>query len=377
MKKFSIFLVLLAVQFAAYASPTDSLSSKPRLDWSVRADYIFDNAEYTKSHDLIDDSSTLHAIRLSPSIGVFIPQRADSIRHRVRLGLDIMKQAGDGLPIKDAFKELQLYYGISADFRNGATFEAYAGAFPRSCFGGYYKGPAFDRRVLYLDPNVEGMLFKYQNASIRAELGLDWLGMFADKEHPERRERFQILSSGDWTIYGPLHLIWTAAFYHFACNLVEHGVVDNHMVNPMLEWRPKCWFDLLSVSAGGIFTYQWDRLYSNDLLAPAGFYSVQRLEKWHVCLHNQTYYGSDLQPMYSKYGSDLYFGQPMFRTLSDSGSLADELTLAYNPHICDWLDLVVAATFSFGSPNSSLDIGAYRGCRQLVSLRVNLERFPR
>lgn len=360
-----IFLMLASVPLFA---------QKPSFDWGVSLDYIFDNAEYFRSSEAFDKSGTLHGVRLTPGVGVFVPQ-GENVTHRVRLGLDLVKYAGEQLPWSSVFNEVTLYYDCAASLVGGGTFEAVAGCFPRSYFDGEYRGPVFDGPVLFTDNNVEGMLFKYSGPDVRAELGLDWMGRYGDDQHPSRRERFQILTSGDWRFYDSLHLTWVGSFYHYANSPDVYGVVDHHLLNPMIEWRPSSPLDLFSLSAGGILTYQCDRAYEDFIRFPGGFYMRQTFEKWHVRVQNSFYSGADLQPLFSKYGAELYPGQPMFHTLSDSVSCADELAIVFRPHIADWLDLSVAAVFDFGTAHPELGTGVYRGCRQVALLRLNLERF--
>lgn len=376
MKRVLSCLLLSTLSLMSFGFQRDTIPDRVAFDWDVSLGYVFDNCEYSRTMENFCQSGTQHGVRLTPTVGILIPQN-ENVTHRIRLGLDLFKQSGENLPVSKIFDEFQLYYDVRAKFANGADFEALAGSFRRSFFRGDYDGYAFDPQVLFRDSNVDGMLFKYSGERIWAELGLDWLGMFADAEHPERRERFQILSAGDWSFAGPFHLLWTGVFYHFAGCLIEPNVVDNHMINPMIEWRPSCWFSKASLSAGAILTYQWDREYASAPQTPWGFYSIQSLEKWHVCLSNKLYYGQDLMPLYDKYGSELYFGRRMFRTRKEGFSLTDEITLSYNPHITDWLDLAVYATFNFASPHEQLKTGSYWGCRQIVSLKINLERFQR
>jgi len=289
--------------------------------------------------------------------------------------VDITKHTGEGLPVSDLFNELVIYYDIQASFRNRASFEALAGCFPRNNFEEDYNGPLYSIQNLFLDSNVEGMLFKYKAENIYAELGLDWMGMMGDASHPDRRERFQVLSSGDWRFFGEFHLKWQGSFYHFACSPDSPNVVDNHTIIPAFEWRTDKVLDQLYVNAGGVFTYQRDRDVAGSRTSPMGLISRQGVSKWGIHFDNMFYWGDDLQPFYSQYGSELYFGEGIFRTHSDKPSVADRIVLSYSPRIAKWLDLSVAAIFDFGSPLPSLGVPAYRGCQQVVKLRFNIERF--
>jgi len=382
MRKLLTLILFLSCSLPLFAFQRDSLlhgsdtlrPQKVSLDWGVSLHYVFDNSEYYKSGEIFETSRTVHGVVLTPSVGVAVPQ-GEKVVHRVRVGMVLKKLAGEDLPVSELFDEFQLYYDVCADLRNGGRFEALAGCFPRAFFAGPYTGSVFDRVVPFLDSSIDGMLFKYCAGGVRAELGLDWLGMFADAAHPERRERFQILSSGDWAFAGPFHLLWTGMFYHYACSLVADGVVDNHQLTPMLEWRPQLDFCSLSLSAGPLMTYQYDRKNCESPLMRMGLHSVQQVEKWRVNLSNRLYFGPDQQPYFGTYGPELYPGSPMFHTCLAWPSLADELVLSYCPHIADWLDLGVYAIFSFGTPDAGLGTKVYRGCRQFVSLKFNLERF--
>lgn len=368
--------ILLTILLSSVLAPSFARNGKTdvKFDYAVSLEYLFENQEYYKSNELFIPSMTLHAVRLTPEAGVYIRQNKNIV-HRVRLGVDIIKHTGENLPIGKNFQELSLYYNIQARLGNGSFLEAFAGSFGRSNYEGDFNGPLYNIQNLFLDNNIEGMLFKYKARRFYAELGLDWMGMFADKDYPDRRERFQILSSGDWRFAGDFHLKWLGSFYHFACSLTQQNVIDNHTIIPMVEWRTNSILDQTYVNVGGVFSYQCDRELPGSKTTPMGFISRQGVSKWKIHLDNMFYWGDDLQPFYGSYGSELYFGEGIFHTQCEGQSVVDRLVLSYQPKIAKWLDLTVAAIFDFGSPIPALNVPAYRGCQQVVKLRFNIERF--
>ena len=370
MKKIATVLVFLGICVASAAQ---------KFDYNVTFDYIFANYEYDASGDFYHDSYTLHAARLTPEAGLLIRQNK-SVYHRLRLGADFLHEMGDGANGLTQFKELLYYYNIEARLPNGGTLVANAGCFPRKYLdGSSYRGPFFDDDILYKDSNLEGVLIKYSRSKrIRAELALDWMGMKGDAMSPYRRERFQILTDGTWRFAGDFSLGWTGSFYHYACAPEFPNVVDNHMLYPRLEWRPFTWLDACTLSAGGIFSYQWDRSADPGPFFPMGLYLEQLAGKWGVSLHNRFYWGDDLMPLFNssyggmEYGTSMYFGDPAFRTQVIHPSWSDWLSLRYEPRIAKFLRLGGELTVQFGD-NSRYRGTHFRGWQQTVRLVVDLD----
>ena len=368
MKKIFALLLLSALSFPAVAQ---------KFDWNINFDYNFSNYEYDRSSEIFEDSYTLHAARITPEAGVLIKQ-SPSVFHRVRAGVDIFKQMGEGLSIPNLFKELVFYYDVEAAFRNGGRFEALAGSFPRRYSDGDYNWLLFDDDNLFFDNNIEGILLKYHNRHIFAELGLDWPGMLGDDSHPVRRERFQVFSAGLWNFAGPFSLGWIGSFYHFACSPFSPNVVDNHMLNTSLEWTPFSMMDDLKITAEGVFTYQCDRHHGMDLRFPMGFLSRQMVAKWGVVIDNRFYFGDDLMPFFDtaysglSYGKDLYMADLSFHTRLDHPGWSDFVSLKYEPKIADFLNLSVSLSFFFGEPPSA-SCPVFRGWQQSIALRANLD----
>ena len=369
----SVFLTLVS-GFAAGQVP-----GRVQFDWGVNFDYIFHNEEFSDGSELFDLSGTLHAARLTPEAGVKVEQGFGSVTHRLMLGVDIFKQMGQGVQNTGLFKEMTLYYDVRARLKRESVLECTVGCFPRSRMRTLeYLGPFFSDRNLYLDNNIEGMLFKYSGRKLYAELALDWLGMHgqADDE-PSRRERFQVLSSGRWNFAGEFELGWTGVFYHFANSYEVHNIVDNHSLNPWLGWRGRrTWFDEISVNAGVLYGYQWAR---DDEDAPrnlVGFFSRQQLSKWHLGLRNAFYFGPDLQPFLEGYGTDLYSGDPCYHTYRTDASWTDQLSVYYNPFIGRRIQLYVALNFHLGQGREATSltpaIPVFRGWEQVFTVKFEI-----
>ncbi len=368
MKKLFVSLFVCAVSVAAFAQQPD---------WNVRLDYMLCNYEYERSHRAYDNSYTLHAVRLSPEAGILIRQN-DSLFHRVRVGADFYHDMGSGISVPGTLRELLYYYSIEAVTRGGGYIGAVAGVFPRQFAEGKYAGPFFDDDILFQDNNMEGVFFKYRNARFYTEAGFDWPGM-KSPDVPERRERFQLLTSGEWNFAGDFNLGWTGSFYHYSMSALYLNVVDNHMLNPWVEWAPKGRAEGFRLAAGALLTYQCDRKASPEPSTPLGFYSRQSFSRWNLILDNHFYYGDDLMPFYESsyngkaYGRDLYFGDMAFHTRLDHPGWADFLTVKYMPRLSEWLDICVAVSLRFGEASESLGSPVFRGWQQSLAVRLNLE----
>lgn len=349
------------------------------LDWNIAFDYRFSNYEYARSGGMYDPSYTLHAARLTPEAGILLKQ-GGNVFHRVRAGVDLFRDMGAYSGVGELFGETVLYYDLEAAFRNGGVLEAVAGVFPRRFTRERdYIGPFLDDDRCFVDNNLEGMLFKYSNRRIYAELALDWPGKIGDELHPLRRERFQILSDGCWNFAGAFSLLWCGSLYHFSCAPQLANVVDNGMLHLGVSWSPDTCLDVFSLDARGLFTYQNDRHTGEGPLLPMGMTSRQRLGKWKLALENRFYFGDDLMPLYEsgyggvQYGADLYYADLAFHTRHASPSWADCLSVLYEPSLGRFLKLCVGLSFKFGEPPAASGIPVFRGWQQTFALRFDLD----
>lgn len=345
-------------------------ASAQQFRYDANFDYIFMNSEFDRSHNVFEKSGTLHAARLTPLIGMDWNQ-GRSTRHSLRLGVDLFKNMGEGLPAGDVFHEVVMYYRADVPVRLG-TFSAIAGIFPRSFSESIYSDAFFSDDVLYLDNNFEGMFLKYKAPHFYADLGLDWCGM----KGLTRREAFRIMSSGKVDLFGTdiFKFGWAASMFHYAGSQTVRGVVDNTMVNPYLtaDLSSAVGMQVLSLKAGPIVGYQWDRVYDENTHMPWGLEAVFTLQNWDFGLENTFYRGDDLYHYYDKYGGDVYYGEPFYSWPWEGRSWMDKMSFYYQPVISDYVSLRVAIELFFGQRDENCPV-LYRGSNQIASLIVNLE----
>lgn len=379
MKRLYIFTVLLLGCFShmAFASEPQADSSKVKVSFAydLNFDMQFDNREFYKS--AYTSSMTVFGTRLTPAVGVDLEQK-NGARHRLMLGVDVLKNFGAANKGSELFKEITLYYNVQKQL--GKTgFEMVAGVFPRRFAEGNYSTAFYSDSLRFYDNNLEGLLLKFSRPNAYFEVGCDWMGRY----DTYTRERFQIFSSGEGQVLPFMSIGYAASLYHFSCSGVSDGVVDNFLVNPYLRFdlASKADLELLSVRLGWLQALQNDRAHVGQYVFPGGAELVMQVQKWNVGIKNDMFVGKDMMPYYNtfdnagyKYGNLLYMGSPFYRVWDDGRDgvgLADRLEVYYAPKFgAPYLDLKVSAIFHF-------DGRKYCGCRQMVSLNFNLEKLLR
>lgn len=378
---------------------------KVRFAYDVNFEMNFDNRENTSD---LSPSMTVFGARLTPEIGIGVTQ-GNGTRHRVMLGVDIMKDFGrgpdaspDGLvpgnkgyANADLFKEMTMYYRM--DRRMGKTdFSLTAGIFPKRFSMSREYSPAFISDSLkFYDNNYEGLLLSFSRPKSCYEVGCDWMGMFGRYE----RERFMLFSHGRSQILSWLSLGYTAYMYHYACSSTVDGVVDNILLNPWicLDAAPVVPLQQLSLTVSWLHGAQQDRLNVGEYVFPFGAEFTFDVRKWNVGLRNRLFLGRDMMPYYDsrdaggfKYGNSLYWGDPFYRLFSGNDSrfagagssddamplydrsrsigIYNRLEAYYEPRIADFLYLKVGLVAHF------LEAG-YAGFHQQVSLIFNLQEL--
>lgn len=339
-----------------------------KLEYDADFQYLFDNREFEASGGDWQESHTIHAARLTPSVGLSI-QQSRQVKHTLMLGVDIMRNMGEydiddpAMSNLKLFREMTLYYKGNVRMRKG-VFEGYAGMFPRTSVEGEYSHAFWSDSTLFVDNKLEGMLLKYRSRRFYSEIGCDWMG----KHGQTRRERFQVFSAGSWSAADGLSLGWAASLYHFAGSetLPSGSVVDNAMLNPWIRYDAArlTGLDELSLKAGAIATYQRDRRASRTPSFPLGAELVLTSRWRSLGIENVLYAGDNLQPLFARYGNALYFGSPFY-----AFDLYDRCEAFWAPRIADYLSLKVSAVFHFGSGFPFL------GSQQKVGLVFDLDAF--
>lgn len=267
-------------------SPYTFLNAQ-ELEWNVRFHGFADNREYAQSGR---HSQTLFGARLSPEIGI----RMDSI-HRIRAGVSFLHEFGASNPSK-AFLPT-LYYNYQ-----DKRFDFYIGMFPRHELIGDYPRAILADTIVYFRPNIEGMLWRYENKKIRQQIWIDWTGRQTEVD----REQFMAGISGKVNV----HLFY---FSHYALLRHEAGTSVSDPAKPVrdnaaamasigLNLSNHTPLDSLDISVGGIITF--DRLRGiYDWRTPKGFNAHVHAEYRKFFIDNTTYLGEPL---------DLPSGDPFY-----------------------------------------------------------------
>ena len=372
-----LFILLMLGCFAdvsqASEPTTDSTKVKVGFVYDLDFDMQFDNREFDGTS--YTSSMTVFGARVTPALGVGLQQK-NGTKHRLMVGIDIMKNFGAASKNSELFDEMTLYYDVKKQL--GKTgFEMVAGIFPRRYAEGSYSQAFYSDSLRFYDNNLEGLLLKFSRPKAYFEIGCDWMGMYDTFS----RERFQIFSSGEGKVLPFLSLGYAASLYHFSCSGVSIGVVDNALINPYLRFDLASVADMqaLSVRLGWLQALQNDRANVGHYVFPGGAEVVMEVQKWNVGVRNDMFIGTDMMPYYNavdnagyKYGNVLYMGSPFYRVWDDGRDgigLADRLEVYYAPKFgAPYLDMKVSAIFHF-------DGEKYCGCRQMVSLNFNLEKL--
>ena len=372
-KRFCLFIVCLLAALPATAQRRsgglqdmwDDLSGRNRFEWEYDADfqYIFDNREFAASNGAYTPSGTIHTVVFTPTVGFSI-QQDRRVHHRVVAGVEFAHDMGMRT-WRELPQEPILYYDAHVRARRG-RFEGLAGVFPRRFLEGTYSEAFFSDSTKFCDRNLEGALLKWRSDRFYAELGLDWMG----KVRGMQRERFQIMTAGEWNATSWLSLGWTGSLFHYAGSNIVRGVVDNQLLEPWIKAdfsRRTSWREL-SLQAGLMMGYQWDRKQDENMEYITGGEFVLTARRYSFSLQNTCYFGSNLMPLYGRqdiagitFGHQLFFGNPFYRS-----TFYDRVECAWEPQISPYLTLRLAARMHF-------HINGFVGWQQQFTLRLNLD----
>ena len=390
-KSVIVITLLLASAFACRAQ------QKATFTYGADFQYYFDNREYDGAGNKFETSGTVHAARLTPTVGVKVA--GGRFTHQLTLGIDVMKNMGEA-PVSESdkdlqniglFREMTFWYGLESR-RGSEKFNLLAGIFPRgnSVFGSGYQGWAEDPVKAdqvpslfisdvnqFYDNNIEGLLLKYETRKGYCEAGLDWMGMIGHG----RRELFQIFTYGNYALAGDfLRAGWTATMYHFANTLEYRGVVDNILVSPFVSLtagrRDFRWNSKLSYIQG----IHQDRINETGLEPSFGGLLTLNIGYRKFGVLNDSYYGGGQMPYYGTIDAGgnilgqqgLYFGSPFYRIHGDGESwrhsgFYDRAEVYWQPYVADFVRVRLSAVFHFTGDG-------YQGSQQRLSVVFDLGR---
>ncbi len=359
MRKYVGILLLL---FWGWQAVGQTRSGAERVQWryDLGFQYYFDNREFDASTGDILRSGTTHAAVLVPKVSAQI-QPSRRVLHQLTLGADLQHDMGSQT-WSGTFREGILYYDGRIRNRNRA-FELVAGIWPRMLMREYYSEAFFSDQNRFDDRNFEGLLLKWQTPRFHTEAALDWMG----QRGYDRKERFQVISAGHWQLSHPLSLGWAADYYHYAGSELAPGVVDHGLLHPWfkLDLASGSKLQELSLRAGALLSYQWDRRRADKPSTPAGGELTLRLMAWNIALENNSYFGGDLLPLYAgvdlaghPYAGSLYFGHRLYT------GFYDRVEFCWEPRLGRYARARLGARAHFTADG-------FQGWQQTLSLRFD------
>lgn len=261
----------------------------------------FDNREYDHRYA---EPQTLFATRLSPTVGVMVPDRQGG-HHKVMAGLHYTQPMGGNW--RDIHLTPTVYYRY--DYKG---FIVGLGAIPYTERITPLPDYLLYDSIAYMHPNMQGAWLAYHSSQGYAEFMCDWRSM----KSPERRELFRLVLNGEWQ-WQWLHLGGIAQMNHkanFAAPTPREGVCDDIYVNPYVAFDVSGYtpFDSLALRAGYIVGIQRERETGMNYLPQGGI--VELYMNWRFLgMKNILYAGDNLMPLYETYGTALNQGSPFYR----------------------------------------------------------------
>lgn len=353
------------------------------MEYDLIFNWTFLNEEFDGSGTDLFHSGTVAGARLSPYMGIRIDRGREGT-HRVLAGVDILKEFG-ARPTEQGFeadpllenarliREFALYYRY--DNRFGKTgFSAVLGSFPRVLTGGSYSRLIWSDAAVFYDNNFDGMLLQFRRPRSFYEIALDWNGLYG----VDRREEFNVFTSGASGLTPWLSLGWEGMFHHYADSDHAKGVVDDHILHPWVrfDFSEATGLQALRAQAGPVAYYCRDRRYPGHEFRFGGQLETD-VRQWNVGLSNTLYYGNDLLPYFSDtdaagqpFGTGLYMRHPLYRISSDPAGIPgiyDRLSLYWAPEIAEFLSIRLSGSVYFNN--------GFAGLEQKGTLLLHLDRL--
>lgn len=299
MKKlaFPIFLLVFA-----------HLLTAQTLEWKAGMYHFFDNTEFLGSSYVNDQ--TMAGVRIAPEIGLGM-----NGNQHFRIGFDALKSYGSPNLI-DSCSPTAYYL-----FDNG-RFRFQMGSFAREGQLTEYSRAFFQDSICYYRPNINGFLLAYNGDELQAKLFLDWTGKQSQTVH----EAFFV--GGSVQYQKSIFVAEAQALmFHHAASLQVHGVHDNILLHPALglDLAGKTWLDSLRLSVGALVGVERYRLVSEQFMSRSGLL-VELDAAYHgFGLSSSTYVGQGIMMDYASMGSELYWGDPLYR-----GDFYSRIDLSYD-----------------------------------------------
>lgn len=277
------------------------------LEWKAGMYHFFDNTEFLGSSYVNDQ--TMAGIRFSPEIGLKMNQ------HHFSVGFDALKSYGSP-NLVDSCSPTAYYL-----FDNG-HFRFMMGSFAREGQLNEYSRAFFQDSIRYYRPNMNGFLLAYTGDDFKAKLFLDWTG----KQSPTVHEAFFVGASAAYK-----KSIFTAEaqalMFHHAGSLQLRGVRDNILLHPALglDLAGQTWLDSLTLSVGTLVGLERHRALANNYTSRTGLLVELDATYKGFGMASSTYFGEGIMIDYTSMGSELYWGDPLYR-----GTFYSRVDLSYD-----------------------------------------------
>jgi hypothetical protein len=290
--KNSLWIILLSILLSA-----EALSQE--LKWKAGISSFFDNTEFGNSKYQVPQ--TMAGLRVAPEAGI----KVDSV-HMAFAGVDMLHEFGSSRAIDNLY--LTAYYSFD---KRPVRFMM--GSFPRAGLLDKYPRLFFQDSILYYRPNINGIFCEVRRSDYYFNLWLDWTGRQSATVH----EAFFIGFSGRYRT-GRFYLQHFDYMFHFASvrrPVVEEALHDNLMIltSAGIDLAGLTIFDKLCTDAGWVTGLERARADNTGFLTHNGLLVQSTLEYRMFGLFNSFYIGGRQMSFYRDHGSELYWGDPIYR----------------------------------------------------------------
>lgn len=291
--KNSLRIFLLCV-LASFDSPAQ------QLEWQAQLFSFFDNEEF--GHSLVQIPQTMAGARFSPGVNI----RFDSV-HSINAGINMLHEFGSDRVIDNISPTAYYMY-------DSKPVRFVAGAFPRDIALERYPRIFFTDSIRYYRPNMNGLLVDYSVKNLSANLWLDW----TSRQSPENREAFFVGFSGKYK-RGIFYITQFTYMFHFAGKMnpvADEALHDNIMMLTSLglDLSGKSFFDRFEINAGYFTGLDRARADNTGWMVHNGFLSEAVIEYRRLGIFNTFYTGEGQMSFYEDHSSELYWGDPFYRT---------------------------------------------------------------
>jgi hypothetical protein len=267
--------------------------------WKAGVYNFFENTEFANS--TIQIPQTMAGVHLAPEAGL-----TWNDNHRVSAGFDAMHEYGSDKAV-DFFDPI-VYYEFT-----GKRFRFYAGAFPRKSVLDKYPRMFFQDSIQNYRPVVNGIFWEYHSGRNYMNVWLDWIS----RQTYTRREAFFLGWSGryNFTVFYGQHFGYMLHFYHVKNPQTPEGLRDNILTLTCLgiDLSGRTQFEKLEANVGWAVGLERNRNIGT-WHRPHGLLSEIKVEYKGLELYNTYYRGQSQQVFHNDHISELYWGDPMYRT---------------------------------------------------------------